>query len=406
MKLDQKVSKHNYRSYLWHIVFFSMAINFMDFDTVIPSMIIQSGGSAFQVGLLTAILVGGAKFAQFFAAPFLFFRKNKKPFLILGVSIRFIALFAIAASFFFSSELPDGLIIYMIFFFISFFSISEAFASLSYTDILGKSILPEKRKGFLSIRQVISSILIFISAFAVKEVLQLYDFPRNYSVLFLFAGISLAVASLGFWNLKEVTVERMEERSGLNYFFQSLKKELKSNKVLWSYLIIINTLGIGMGLLPFMILYAKTNIGLEASIVGNFVILKTIGLVASGLILFRFASRLGYRKLLYTAVTVGTMIPVYGIIFKTNTFFYPIVFLMGGIFITFFNISRAGVLLEISTNTNRILYAGIAGIGSVLVTVFPLMAGLVIELIGFDFFLVLISLTMLVSVFFIHRLRE
>ena len=53
-----------------------MAINFMDFDTVIPAMLVQSGGSAFQVGLLTAILVGGAKFAQLIAAPFFILQKK------------------------------------------------------------------------------------------------------------------------------------------------------------------------------------------------------------------------------------------------------------------------------------------------------------------------------------------
>lgn len=378
----------------------------MDFDTVIPAMIIQSGGSAFQVGLLTAILIGGAKFAQLFAAPFLFFKQNKKPFLIFGISIRITALFAIAASFYYASSLPKGLIINLIFFFISFFSLSEAFASLSYTDILGKSIFQERRKSFLSLRQVISSVLIFLSAFLVKEILKMYDFPNNYSRLFMFAGISLAIASIGIWRLKEVKVDIPEGTPGLRSFFRSLRKELKGNKQLWSYLIIINTLGIGMGLLPFMILYAKNNIGLEAGQIGNFVILKTVGLVVSGLFLFRFANRLGYRTLLYTAIAVGAAIPIYGILFSTNIWFYPIVFLMGGIFITFFNISRAGLILEISTDSNRILYAGIAGIGSILVTVFPLMAGWVIDMAGFEIFLIMISFTLLIAVFFVHRLKN
>jgi len=405
MELTPKISKHNYRSFIWHIIFFSVAINFMDFDTVIPAMIVQSGGTAFQIGILTAILVGGAKFAQLIAAPFLFYKKNKKNYLILGISIRFIALFSIAISFYFHEKLPDGLIIYLIFFFISFFSLSEAFASLSYTDILGKSILAENRKGFLSLRQVISSSLIFLSAFAVKEVLKMYDFPQNYSMLFMFAGIFLALGSLGFWKLKEIEVEKHYENPGFLPFLRLLKTELKGNRNLWSYIMIINTLGIGMGVLPFMILFAKNNIGLEASQIGNFVIFKTIGLVLSGLLIFRYSQKLGYKSLLYIAICVGVLMPIFGIVFGNNEAIFSFVFLMGGIYIALFTVTRSGVLLEISTNSNRVLYAGISGIGSILITIFPLLGGLVIDNFGFTVFFVLISLTILTSIFFVHRLQ-
>lgn len=405
MKLTQNISKRNVNSYIWHAIFASIAINFMDFDTVIPAMIIQSGGSAFQVGLLTAILIGGAKISQLIASPFLFFKQRKKPFLILGISIRFIALFAIAASFYLSDMLEGGMIIALIFLFISFFSFSEAFASLSYTDIMGKSILQEKRKSFLSLKQVLTSLLIFAAAFAVKEVLKRYDFPENYSILFLVASISLFIASFGFWRIKEVYVPVESENTGLRSFIRLLWNELRTNKRLQAYLVIINTLGIGMGMLPFMILYVKTNIGIEAGQIGNFVILKTLGLVLSGLILFRFARKIGYKIILYIAIIVGSLIPVYGILTGQSAQLFSLIFLLGGIYITFFRIAQTGILLEISTNTNRVLFAGIAGFGSILVTIFPLMAGLIIEWVGFEIFLIMISITMLISVFFVGSLR-
>jgi len=405
MKLNESISRHNFRSFIWHILFFSLAINFMDFDTVIPAMMLKSGGSAFQIGLLTAILMGGAKLAQLLASPFLFYKKRKKPWLILGITIRFTALFAIATSFFFSDRLHDGSLIFLIFFFISFFSLSEALATLSYTDILGKSMWQEKRKRFFSLRQVIASILIFSSAFLVKWILEQKSFPDNYATLFLFAGVSLALASLGFWRLKEVSVEGHSGSTGLVSFFRLLWKELSHNRVLQSYLVIINTLGIGMGILPFMILYARENIGIDPGQVGNFVIMKTIGLVISGLLLFRFSNRIGYRMILVIAIIVGSLVPVYGLIFADSAFFFPVSFLLGGIYITFFNISRAGVLLEISTNENRILYAGIAGVGNILITLFPLLAGFVIDVFGFTVFFLMISVTILVSSFFISSLR-
>jgi MFS family permease len=405
MKLTQNISQINVKSYIWHAIFAAIAINFMDFDTVIPAMIIQSGGSAFQVGLLTAILIGGAKISQLIASPFLFYKKKKKPFLILGISIRFIALFAIATSFYYSELFDGSTIILLVFLFISFFSFSEAFASLSYTDIMGKSILQEKRKGFLSLKQVLTSVLIFFSAFAVKQVLKWFEFPDNYSLLFLIASISLFIASFGFWRIKEVPVELESKYQGLPSFLRLLWKELSKNKRLQAYLVIINTLGIGMGMLPFLILYAQNNIGINPGDIGNFVIFKTIGLVLSGLVLLKYAKRIGYKTILYIAITVGALVPIYGIFTGHSIVLFTFVFLLGGIYITFFRIAQTGVLLEISTDTNRVLFAGIAGFGSILVTIFPLMAGLFIEWLGFELFLILISLTLFSSVFFVNKLR-
>jgi MFS family permease len=405
MNLTANLSKRNVNSYIWHAVFASIAINFMDFDTVIPAMIIQSGGTAFHVGLLTAILIGGARISQLIASPFLFFRERKKPFLILGISIRFVALFAISASFYFSGLMKGETIIALIFLFISFFSFSEAFATLSYTDIMGKSILPEKRKPFLSLKQVLTSLLIFVSAFAVKEILKWQEFPGNYSLLFLIASGSLFIASFGFWNIREVAVPMEEENPGLRSFLKILWKELTTNRQLLAYLVIINTLGIGLAMLPFMILYAKQTTGIDAAQIGNFVIFKTIGLVLSGFILLRFSRKIGYKTILFIAIFMGALVPVYGILTKQFIEWYYLVFLFGGIYISFFRVAQTGILLEISTDSNRVMFAGISGFGSILVTVFPLLAGIFIEWLGFETFLIMISITLMISVFFVQQLN-
>lgn len=55
MQLSEHNSRSNVQSFLWHAVFLALASNFMDVDTIIPSMLIKAGGTAFHLGLLTAI---------------------------------------------------------------------------------------------------------------------------------------------------------------------------------------------------------------------------------------------------------------------------------------------------------------------------------------------------------------
>jgi len=193
VKLNKQISKHNYYSFLWHAVFLALAINFMDVDTIIPAMMVDAGGSSFQLGILTAIMLGGARFAQIFFAPFLNNQSSKKGYLLGGINARIFALGGMALLFYFSSRINDSFIIWSVFILISLFSLSGAFANINYVDIFGKSVLQEKRKAFFSIKQVISSIVVFLSAFLVKSVLSEYGYPVNYAALFFIAALRSSI---------------------------------------------------------------------------------------------------------------------------------------------------------------------------------------------------------------------
>ncbi|HKJ80030.1 MAG TPA: hypothetical protein VKA10_10865 [Prolixibacteraceae bacterium] len=67
--LPKTISKRNFRSFLWHAAFLAMAKNFMDVDTVIPAMLVEAGGGAIHIGMMTAIMLGGAQFTNYFLPP-------------------------------------------------------------------------------------------------------------------------------------------------------------------------------------------------------------------------------------------------------------------------------------------------------------------------------------------------
>ena len=78
MALTKKISTHNFKSFLWHATFLAFAKNFMDVDTIIPSMIVEAGGGAMHIGILTAIMMGGSSLTQLFFAPFVSNKTYKK----------------------------------------------------------------------------------------------------------------------------------------------------------------------------------------------------------------------------------------------------------------------------------------------------------------------------------------
>ena len=150
MVLTDKISKNNIYSYLWHAVFLALASNLIDIDTIIPAMLIDAGGNSMQIGILTAIMLGGSSFAQLFFTPFLSNKSRKKGFLLFGINLRVFALLGLGLLLHrFTERSDNNVVIWTIFILISLFSVSGAFAAIGYSDILGKSILDHKRKPFL-----------------------------------------------------------------------------------------------------------------------------------------------------------------------------------------------------------------------------------------------------------------
>jgi MFS family permease len=403
MSLTPAISKRNFNSLLWHAGFLALAQVFMDVDTVIPAMMVDAGGNAVQIGILTAIMLGGSSFTQLVYAPFVSNFQFKKKFLLLGINSRVFALLGLALMLFYSSMMEKSNIIWMIFILITIFAFGGAFANVSYTDILGKSVLQDSRKRFFSIKQVIVGIILFFSALLAKKVLGIAEYPTNYSYLFLIAFGALLLASLGFWNLKEVTPSRMPIKNP-KHFFQLVKTEIKQNHKLKYFLGFINTMGISISLLPFVILYAKEFYQTESADTGSFLLFKIIGSVAAGFILFFLAGKYKYRYLQYGSAILAFTLPLL-ILLSSEMPSFNVIFFTGGIIYTAYSISMNGVLLEVSGTENRTLYTGITGAGNILPALFPLAGGLIIRHFGFQPFLILFMAIILSSLFFIYKLN-
>jgi len=403
INVSESVSKHNFYSFLMHAVFLALAQNFMDVDTIIPSMLIESGGNSIHIGVLTAIMLGGSSFTQLIFSPYLQNRTFKKKYLLLGINTRIASVAGLSLLSFLSLSLGGDVRILFIFIFITIFAFSGAFANISYTDILGKSILPDSRKSFFSIKQVLSGSGVLISAFFARRVLMSRQFPENYAFMLLIAAAFLGLASVGFWQIKE-TVASGYKIKGIKTFLNAVRVEIQSNSKLRYYLGFVNTLGISVAIFPFLILYAKENYQVGSSEIGWFLIFKVTGVVATGMLLFLFSKKIRYRHLLYSTVLLTLFIPLFVMSLNGYSGFFW-VFIVGGIIYSLYTISISGVLLEVSDNQNRALYTGIAGAGNILPALFPISAGWIIKAYGFNIFFIIFMAVVTSSLFFIYKLH-
>ena len=137
---------------------------------------------------------------------------------------------------------------------------------------------------------------------------------------------------------------------------------------------------------------------------GTLLIFKITGSVFISLMIFFLSKRARYGNMLYFNSGLALTLPLVMLIFGSNAPM-PLLFLIGGMVFALYSITMNGVLLEISGNHNRAIYAGFAGAGNIIPAIFPLAGGWLIRSFGFNtFFIVYIALVS-ISFFFIYRLR-
>jgi len=221
--------------------------------------------------------------------------------------------------------------------------------------------------------------------------------------MFFVGFAALFMASLGFWKLKEVIPSKLTVKSP-RHFLQLIRTELKNNGKLCYFLEFINTMGISISLLPFVILYAKENFNTQSDQTSTFLLFKVIGSVAAGLLLFALAGKFRYRHLLFGNTALAVVIPLI-ILLSPVVPSFTLIFLIGGIVFAVYNITMNGILLEVSGTENRALYTGIAGAGNILPALFPLIGGWIIKHNGFLPFFVLYLVIIVSSLYFIHKIN-
>ncbi len=405
MELTKRVSRHNFWSFLWHAGFFALAVNFMDTDTVIPAVLIHAGGGPLAVGILTAIMLGLSRLFQLLFAGLFEPYPYKKKFMVTGVFLRIFSLALVAFSLYGSARMPPGLLIGVIFFAMTLFSVSGSLANVPYIDIIGKSIAREDRKRFFSVRQIVNSGGVLLSALAVRQVLRSWDFPMNYSVSFWLASGLLFIAVAGFISIREVPSSKPREGKGVKDFLRRVGPELKRYPNLVSYLFILNTTGIAMTFVPFMIMLAKETSGISSGFVGNLILLKVSGMVLPSLVLYFYHKKYSYKRVLKISVVLGGLLPPLSLLLAGNPLLYQYLFVLSGIYLALYKIAINGILIEISNDENRTFFAGIAGAGNILASLLPVFSGMFILWFGYTAVFLALALLISAGYYFAGRLE-
>lgn len=376
--------RRNYLAFQWHATFFALTVAFTEINTVLPSLIVKAGGGTVEIGLLTAIMVGTPIIGQLLFASYLHTKSRKKGFLLLGIGLRVAALVLVSALLLSAELALSKNLIPLVFALMFVFALSGTFAGVSYTDILGKSLAPELRSQFFVRRQVLTSIAFLISAPLSRWVLGNFGYPLNYAWMFGLAAGLLFVAAFGFWAIDEPEVQPSSDAHSFFEVLREIPGHLRNNPQLSRYILLVNLTGFGLTLMPFYVAYASQHYGLTGEQVGTYLMVQIAGMILSNVLWSKLIRNFGFRGVVRACILCGASLPI--LVLALSGMPLPIflsVFFLMGVAISARKIAFDGLLLEITTNTNRALHKGIIGATSLTTALFPLLAGGLILKVGY-----------------------
>jgi MFS family permease len=373
----------------WHGFWLAASLTFTEFNTVLPSLILDAGGAEIHIGVLTAIMIGVPLLAQLGFAGYLHGRDRKKPYLMLGIHLRVLALAGAATTIGITRSADTAVVIGLLYVWMLLFSMSGAFAGISYTDITGRAVPSEQRRRFFVLKQTFAGVGVLGAALAGRTLLARFDYPTEYQLMFFAAAGALLVATVGFWTLREPSGSEADPTKSRPRYWQvmgSIPRMLKADRTLRLYILASNLVGLGITLVPFYVSLARTRIGLGSDQVGTLLLVQIVAMVASNALWSHVAKRRGFKGVIRWLILIAASGPPLALLLATGPFapFFPLIFLLSGSAHSADHIAGDAVIIEISNEQNRALYSGVFGTLNLTRAAFPVASGALLAALGYE----------------------
>jgi hypothetical protein len=372
------IERRNFIAGLWHGAFLAVGLSLTQPTTIISAFVAELTGSAIWVGGLSTVLTVAETLPQIFVARWIEHRPLKMPYLLLAIYLRVLSWGALAWLVYTIGAKKPNILAWVLVILLAVFYAGGGLGNIPYTDIIGK-IIPARRLGaFFGGKGALAGPLSVGAALLARQILTNVAYPDNYALLFGLAAGGLAIASLGFWSMREPSAVATTRRTPpwSDYWAQIL---FAIRRLKW--LIVVQLLtGFSLMTLPFYVVFARDRLGAPASAVGLFLLAQVSGGVIANLFWARLVDHSGCRLMLSVCATTSALVPVLAVLLSKFGWIMllPLFFLAGATF-EGRKVGFSSALLELAPTAERPTYAGLNAVLILPISFLPLLAGLFLE---------------------------
>ncbi len=399
--LEPSQIKVVYFAYIWHGFFLGITMSMLDLNTVFPALVSELTSSKVIFGLLYAIMLGAPLVFNLIFSHYLRAQQYKKKFLLLGIYMRAFAFLGMALSTLLFALKSPFIAVLSFFVWVFLFSISAGFAGIAYTDVIGKVLQSKQRPKLYATKQLFGSIASFAGGILITRLFKPGNlaFPNNYALSLFIGFVGLALASIGFYHIKEPASSNVPKKGQrLSAYIRDVPRVLKEDTQFRRFILLENLTSFSVMILPFYMIYAKETFNLDQSYIGQYLLFQLTGTVLSNFVWGFIAGRTDSRFVVRICIFLGASIPVIAIVMaQTNPNLYSIVFFLIGFIITGRRIGFEPYLLDIAPDEHRTEYLGIRGTLNIFIVILPILGGFLISQFGYTPVFILVTIVMIFS---------
>ncbi len=366
--------RRNFAGGLWHGAFLAMGMSMTRPTTVIAAFIALLTHSTLWVGGFSTVLLVAQALPQIFAARWIEPQKRKMPYLLGAIYLRAMSWGVLAWMIFRIGDSRPQVLAWTLIIMLTIFYAGGGLGNIPYTDIIGKVIPPGRRGAFFGGRGALAAPLSVAAAFGAQKILARVPYPDNYALLFGLAALTLAVASAGFWIIREPPSEEATGRPlPWRQYWEHLMQGSRHLKMLVSVQVLT---GFCLMAMPFYVVYAQNKLAAPDSAVGWFLLAQVSGEVVFNLLWARLVDWRGSRQMLLVCASLSFATPLLALLLgRWGWQPFALVFALMGGTLGGRSVGFQSALLEIAPPAKRATYAGLDAVLSLPVAFFSLLAG-------------------------------
>lgn len=405
----------NYRCLVLDGSFFYVGSSFIESATVLPSFVSTLTSSPVLIGMVTTVRNAGYLLPQVFIAGIAQGLSRKKPLLVVGGLINRLTVLALALTAGLVTPRHPGAALVVFFVALAMLALSDGVSGVPWTDILARSIPPDRRGRLLGTMQCAGGFGAFAAGFIIRELLArpVPGYPGNYAMVFgcglVFLSCSLAATCL----LREPPGQASP--ASLRAYLQGLPAAFRANPRFRQMMFARVLMSTYMLSLPFYIVHSRLELGFAPSVVGVFVSAQMTGNIIGGVLWGNLADRCGNRRLLQVMSVVQLTVPLYALASRwlvgtplapAGFFLHLLLFAtlgacFGGMWMGFTN-----YLLDIVDDGTRPTYIGLMNTLSAPLGALPVAGGVLLRLTSYPALFLVTALLVAAGVASAWRLPE
>jgi MFS family permease len=374
-------------------VFFTAVAPLVDEHTTIPLFIRTLTENKIFVGLAVGIRQAGWYIPQLFVANYVSAKPRKMPTYIFWGFFRGFGILGIALSILVFGGYDKSVLLCMFLLFWSMYQLSGGMAGVSFMDVVGKTVSRERFGKLWGYRFFVGGLMALGSVAALKFILDEYDFPLNYEIIFFLAFIIVAFAVISFCLAKEDPDASVRPPKKLKELFAECAAILKNDRRFRLLLILNGVFMFWANASPFFSVFAKEH-KLMGEDFSGFTLAKMLGIISAYFVWGKMqdSEKFGRHYGIFSVVCVvafampGCVLlsAVPALADASQIILLGVYFAIGSISSGFF-IASSSALLFIAPENNRPIYIGLMNtiLGPVILFL-ALASGTIVELLSYE----------------------